>query len=171
MGIYTWMLEHHPQARMNRVIYDMQQSRGGVAGFKSFGHESMGFMSDAATIGLGLYTRGVSLTSGKTQVDAVLGQGIFYDPGNVDMSSYGIYGYIALENAKLRKSPRQDMTLPGSPGRQIPKTRGGTKSSRGGKSGSSRSPQTLKPFWSNGKPKCRKGYRYDFKRKMCVKKS
>ena len=32
-------------------------------------------------------------------------------------------------------------------------------------------PQTLKPFWSNGKPKCRKGYRYDFKRKMCVKKS
>ncbi len=30
-------------------------------------------------------------------------------------------------------------------------------------------PQTLKPFWSNGKPKCRKGYRYDFKRKMCVK--
>jgi hypothetical protein len=40
---------------------------------------------------------------------------------------------------------------------------------------SSRAPpggaQTLKPFWSEGKPKCRKGYRYDFKRKMCVKKS
>ncbi len=34
-----------------------------------------------------------------------------------------------------------------------------------------RTAQTLKPFWSNGKPKCRKGYRYDFKRKMCVKKS
>ena len=34
-----------------------------------------------------------------------------------------------------------------------------------------RGAQTLKPFWSNGKPKCRKGYRYDFKRKMCVKKS
>ncbi len=31
--------------------------------------------------------------------------------------------------------------------------------------------QTLTPFWSNGKPKCRKGYRYDFKRKLCVKKS
>jgi len=39
-------------------------------------------------------------------------------------------------------------------------------SSRGAKS-----PQTLKPFWSSGKPKCRKGYRYDFKRKICVKKS
>ena len=34
-----------------------------------------------------------------------------------------------------------------------------------------RGAQTLEPFWSNGKPKCRKGYRYDFKRKMCVKKS
>jgi hypothetical protein len=66
------------------------------------------------------------------------------------------------------QSPGQDMTLPGSPGRQIPKTPGGTKSSRGV---ATAAPQTLKPFWSNGKPKCRKGYRYDFKRKMCVKKS
>ena len=62
-----------------------------------------------------------------------------------------------------------------SPGRAVADTSiGGSKredsrvtiSSRGAKS-----PQTLKPFWSNGKPKCRKGYRYDFKRKMCVKKS
>jgi len=29
--------------------------------------------------------------------------------------------------------------------------------------------QTSKPFWSNGKPKCKKGFRYDFKRKLCVK--
>jgi len=64
-----------------------------------------------------------------------------------------------------KKSPSQDMTSVIATG-QIPKTLGGTKSSRGAKS-----PQTLKPFWSNGKPKCRKGYRYDFKRKMCVKKS
>ena len=64
-----------------------------------------------------------------------------------------------------KESPRQD-TLTSTPGVRVPKTRGGTKSSRapGGA-------QTLKPFWSNGKPKCRKGYRYDFKRKMCVKKS
>jgi hypothetical protein len=63
-----------------------------------------------------------------------------------------------------------------SPGRAVADTSiGGSKRedarvtldpSRGAKS-----PQTLKPFWSNGKPKCRKGYRYDFKRKMCVKKS
>ena len=36
-----------------------------------------------------------------------------------------------------------------------PKTLGGT--------------NTFKPFWQNGKPKCRKGYRYDYKRKLCVK--
>ena len=35
--------------------------------------------------------------------------------------------------------------------------------------GSIRSGQTSKPFWSNGKPKCKKGFRYDFKRKLCVK--
>jgi hypothetical protein len=166
MGVASWLMEHHPQARMNRVIYDMQQSRGGLAGFKSFGHESMGFMSDAATVGLAIYTRGVSLTTSKTQVDAVLGQGIFYDPGKIDVTSYGVAGYNLQLIMDSRMSPRQDMTLSGSPGRQIPKTRGGTKSSRGAKS-----PQTLKPFWSNGKPKCREGYRYDFKRKMCVKKS
>ncbi|AXQ65314.1 MAG: hypothetical protein [Circular genetic element sp.] len=29
--------------------------------------------------------------------------------------------------------------------------------------------QTSRPFWANGKPKCKKGFRYDFKRKLCVK--
>lgn len=85
-----------------------------------------------------------------------------------NFSPFPSLGVVALRElySHLKKSPRQDMTLPSTLGRQIPKTRGGTKSSRGAKS-----PQTLKPFWSNGKPKCRKGYRYDFKRKMCVKKS
>ena len=63
------------------------------------------------------------------------------------------------------QSPRQD-TLTSTSDVRVPKTRGGTKSSR-----AAGAAQTLKPFWSNGKPKCRKGYRYDFKRKMCVKKS
>jgi len=44
------------------------------------------------------------------------------------------------------------------------KTSGGTKPSRRARSG-----KTSKPFWSNGKPKCKKGFRYDFKRKLCVK--
>ena len=87
-----------------------------------------------------------------------------------NFSPFPSLGVIALGElySHFKKSPSQDMTLPGIPGRQIPKTLGGTKSSRGSATGG---PQTLKPFWSNGKPKCRKGYRYDFKRKMCVKKS
>ncbi len=46
-----------------------------------------------------------------------------------------------------------------------PKTlRGNNKPSRPVSSG-----QTSKPFWSKGKPKCKKGFRYDFNRKICVK--
>ncbi len=46
-----------------------------------------------------------------------------------------------------------------------PKTlRGNIKPSRPVSSG-----QTSKPFWANGKPKCKKGFRYDYKRKLCVK--
>ena len=81
-------------------------------------------------------------------------------------SSIGFIG-LSMIHDQLRKSPSQDMTSTPGVG-QIPKTLGGTKSSRGV---ATAAPQTLKPFWSNGKPKCRKGYRYDFKRKMCVKKS
>ena len=73
---------------------------------------------------------------------------------------------MAIDYLLSRKESSRQDTPTSTSGVQVPKTRGGTKSSRGAKS-----PQTLKPFWSNGKPKCRKGYRYDFKRKMCVKKS
>ena len=54
-----------------------------------------------------------------------------------------------------RKSPSQD-ALSGrstSSGR-VPKTLGDTN-------------EFISAFWINGKPKCRKGYRYDFRRKMC----
>ncbi len=47
------------------------------------------------------------------------------------------------------QSPRQD-TL----SRRVPKTRGDTN-------------EFISAFWFNGKPKCRKGYTYDFRRKMC----
>ena len=53
------------------------------------------------------------------------------------------------------KSSSQD-TLSGrstSPGR-VPKTLGDTN-------------EFISAFWVNGKPKCRKGYTYDFRRKMC----
>jgi hypothetical protein len=157
----SYVLEHHPQARMNRVIYDMQQSRGGVAGFKSFGRESLGFATDVSTIGQALISRGRSL-SGKTRTDAGMRQGLFYDPGEVDFTSYGITGYYIQQ---LSQSRSQDEKSRPS-GRPVkPKTlRGNSKPSRPVSSG-----QTSKPFWSKGKPKCKKGFRYDFKRKLCVK--
>jgi len=51
------------------------------------------------------------------------------------------------------ESPRQDATSASKAG-QGPKTRGDTN-------------EFISAFWVNGKPKCRKGYRYDFSRKMC----
>jgi len=120
--------------------------------------------------GVGAYTKGVRGVKGLQAAYRLYGHGLgrfaklkALEAGS-DFIGIGSKLYGMLSDSK--ESPGQDMTLPGSPGRQIPKTPGGTKSSRGAKS-----PQTLKPFWSEGKPKCRKGYRYDFKRKMCVKKS
>jgi len=89
--------------------------------------------------------------------------GVLYGPA--------VFGVPTLSGMALQLllnnwSSRQDMTSVTKTG-QIPKTRDGTKSSRVAKS----TPSTVKPFWSNGKPKCREGYRYDFKRKLCVKKS
>ena len=61
-------------------------------------------------------------------------------------------GRIRISRPVTEKSPSQDMTLP--MGRQIPKTLGDTN-------------EFISAFWVNGKPKCRRGYRYDFRRKMC----
>ncbi len=60
------------------------------------------------------------------------------------------YTYRIIQNIQ---SPRQDATLVVKT-RQGPKTRGDTN-------------EFISAFWVNGKPKCRKGYRYDFSRKMC----
>ncbi len=53
----------------------------------------------------------------------------------------------------VTQSPRQDTLMP-TPGMRVPKTRGGTD-------------EFIRAFWVKGKPKCRKGYRYDFNKKMC----
>lgn len=163
MGLLTWAYEHHPESRMNRVVYEMKHSP--ADGVKQFLHESSGFASDVGFVAGAIVSRGQSLT-GRTQTDLVLRQGIFYDPMVIDYRST-LGGQIAHHQKLQRQSLRQDMTLSVSTGRQIPKTRGGTKFSRAAKSALS----TVKPFWSNGKPKCREGYRYDFLRKLCVKKS
>ena len=61
-------------------------------------------------------------------------------------------GRIRIRRPVIEKSPSQDMTLVRA--RQIPRTLGDTN-------------EFISAFWVNGKPKCRKGYRYDFRRKMC----
>ena len=58
------------------------------------------------------------------------------------------YTGIIRRRMYVEESPRQD-TRP-----RVPKTRGGTY-------------EFISAFWISGKPKCRKGYRYDFNKKMC----
>lgn len=119
--------------------------------------------------GVGVYTKGARGVKGLQSAYRLYGHGLgrFAKLKALEAVSdfIGIGSKIYGMLSDSEESPRQDATSAHGAG-QGPKTRGGTKSSRGAKS-----PQTLKPFWSNGKPKCRKGYRYDFKRKMCVKKS
>jgi hypothetical protein len=127
-------------------------------------YEQVVMASVAALLFPGIFTqvRGVPfLLRGQLTVSQI---GALYGPTILGVPTFT--GMAIDYFLSRKKSPGQDMTLSGSPGRQIPKTLGGTKSSR-----VAGAAQTLKPFWSNGKPKCRKGYRYDFKRKMCVKKS
>ena len=77
----------------------------------------------------------------------------------------GIGMIVAGELYSHFKSRSQDEKSGASAPSVKPKTlRGNSKPSRPVSSG-----QTSKPFWSNGKPKCKKGFRYDFKRKLCVK--
>jgi hypothetical protein len=142
---------------MNRVIHDMQQSRGGVAGFRSFGHESFGFVTDVSTVGQAFMSRGRSL-SGKAQTDVALGQGIFLDPGQVDKTSFGVFKVNKVTRKSIGSTRRSGGPV------QARTSGGNSKPSRPVSSG-----QTSKPFWSSGKPKCKKGFRYDFKRKLCVK--
>ncbi len=131
-------------------------------GFRSQ-YEKIVMASTVALLFPGIFTqaRGVPfLLRGQLTVSQI---GALYGPTLLGVPTFT---GMAIDYFLSRKeSPRQD-TLTSPPDVRVPKTRGGIKSSRGAKS-----PQTLKPFWSNGKPKCRKGYRYDFKRKMCVRKS
>jgi len=83
-------------------------------------------------------------------------------------SPFPSLGMIALGElySRTKKSPGRAVADTSIGGSKREDSRVTPKSSRAAPAA-----QTLKPFWSNGKPKCRKGYRYDFKRKMCVKKS
>jgi len=163
MSLLTWALEHHPQSRMNRVIYDTQQD-GIVAGFRSLRHETIGFGKDAVFVGAVLLTRGGSLVSPNNIIASGLGTGVYYDPGKVDFTSFGATGYYLQQQLESSGSRDAKPEVPISPVGPVRGPRPPPNSSRPVSSG-----QTSKPFWANGKPKCKKGFRYDFKRKLCVK--
>jgi hypothetical protein len=147
---------------MNRVIYDTQQ--GGVgAGFRSLKHETIGFGQDAVFAGSLLLSRGGSLVMPNNIIAAFSGTGVYYDPGKVDYTSFGVAGYYLQQQLESRGG------MDAKPGTEVPPVGPGIrprpiKPSRPVSSG-----QTSKPFWASGKPKCKKGFRYDFKRKLCVK--
>jgi len=168
MGVATWLIEHDPARRRQRVsstfVYE-----GFTAGFRSGIHESIGLGKDTA-FGLGLalaiftpIDEAVLVTS--TAMGPAFGwtmsglgnQGIFFDPRNLDPYSYGARSRIVTQSS-IRSSRR-------SGGPVEAKISRGTKSSRTAAAAAANS----KPFWSKGKPKCKKGFRYDFKRKLCVK--
>jgi len=88
--------------------------------------------------------------------------GYFYGPSLLGVPTFGgIALGLLLDRIKSRgQDGKSGVSTPSVP----PRTPRGTKPSRPTRSGS-----TSKPFWSNGKPKCKKGFRYDFKRKLCVK--
>ena len=90
----------------------------------------------------------------------------FFGTYGGNFSPFPGLGMVALGElySRIKKSPSQDRKSGTSVSPVLPKTLGGTKPSRRARPGS-----TSKPFWSNGKPKCRKGFRYDYKRKLCVK--
>ncbi len=64
-------------------------------------------------------------------------------------------GFGRRRQPVVAKSPSQDtLSRRSTSFRRVPKTLGDTN-------------EFISAFWVKGKPKCRKGYTYDFKRKMC----
>ncbi len=91
---------------------------------------------------------------------------VFFSTYGGNLSPFPSLGIIALGElySHINKSRGQDKKSGTSVPSVLPRTPRGTKPSRRASPG-----KTSKPFWSNGKPKCKKGFRYDFKRKLCVK--
>jgi len=163
----TWLIEHDPFRRHQRIVSTFS-FHGVQAGFRSGIHESIGLGQDAV-FGVGLAAAifspideaalVTSLAMGPAfgwSMSSLSNQGIFHDPGKVDPYSFGMR-YSTVTRSSIRSSRR-------SGGPVEAKTSRGTKPSKPTRSGS-----TSKPFWDSGKPKCKKGFRYDFKRKLCVK--
>lgn len=93
----------------------------------------------------------VEILSRKTEI----GDTIHLLPLHLEPSpAYLMYNTTYTYRIIPKQSPRQDTLTPTSPGVRVPKTRGDTD-------------EFISAFWIKGKPKCRIGYKYDFRRKMC----
>ena len=167
MSLLTWSLEHGLQQRKQRIISNFA-FEGISAGFRSGIHESIGLGQDAV-FGLGVAAAiftpideaayATTLAMGPAfgwSMSSMSNRGIFYDPRSIDSYSFGI------DPSTVTRSIIGSSRRSGGPVQA--KISRGTKPSKPTRSGS-----TSKPFWSSGKPKCKKGFRYDFKRKLCVK--
>ena len=111
--------------------------------------------------GLGSQIRNVpALLAGRLSIYRV---GHLYGPTLLGLPSFGGIAASYIYD-QLTKSRSQDEKSGFTNPPVKPKTLRGNKTFKTGSSG-----QTSKPFWSQGKPKCKKGFRYDFKRKLCVK--
>lgn len=92
----------------------------------------------------------VEIISRKT----VVGDSLYLLPLHLEPNpAYLMYSTTYTYRIISKESPSQDMTSTPVVG-QIPKTLGDTN-------------EFINAFWVKGKPKCAKGYRYDFNRKMC----
>jgi len=88
--------------------------------------------------------------------------GYYYGPTLLGVPTFGGIA-IGLILDHLQSSGGKDGKLPSRPVPPVLPPRP-IKPSRRASPG-----KTSKPFWANGKPKCKKGFRYDYKRKLCVK--
>lgn len=89
----------------------------------------------------------------------------YHDPVDIDRQRGIRTQRISRSRTNLRRaisgvrvysqSPSQDtLSRRSTSSRRVPKTLGDTN-------------EFISAFWINGKPKCRPGYTYDFRRKMC----
>jgi len=85
------------------------------------------------------------------------------------LTDYPPHYKIGRISAHLNKFFESRGGMDAKPGTTVPPVGPGIRPRPIKPSRPTRSGQTSKPFWSNGKPKCKKGFRYDFKRKLCVK--
>jgi hypothetical protein len=83
----------------------------------------------------------------------LLGGSPMTDPTIAPVETRIVRRTITRRVRKPSESPSQD-TLTKDHLVRVPKTLGDTN-------------EFIRAFWINGKPKCRDGYRYDFRRKMC----